>query len=55
MQRQQQQGGQAMVEYTVVGMAIVLAVILSATLLRPILSNTLENTRQGLDTPVLVP
>lgn len=55
MRQGQRQRGQAMAEYAVVGMAIILAVILSATLLRPVLTNSLENTRQGLDTPVQVP
>ena len=47
------QRGQAMVEYAIIGGAIILTFILTASLLQPLLSSSMENTRLGLNAETL--
>lgn len=49
------QRGQAIVEYAVTGVTIVLAFILGAAAVQPLLRANLEDSRNGMNYPLLRP
>ena len=47
--RRARQRGQAIIEYAVIGVGIILVFLLASSLLQPLLRANMEDTRQGLD------